>query len=329
MSQRRSGHSICRVAHELPNQRTGTMTILLQQEPARPESAHARRILRLDSALPLSWKAPLDANAPALGQLGSLETRLARSKAEIRTAQALRYEVFYREGSAQPSTSARLRGRDADRWDRACDHLLVIDRECAQQGGIVGTYRFLTGSNAERAGIDFYTQSEFDIAPLVARHKDLHFMELGRSCVLPQWRTKRTVELLWQGCWAYVLHNKVDVMIGCASFEGTDPQKLAEALSFLYHHAAPDEDWRVRARTGRAVSMNLMPSNEINPKRALHALPPLIKGYLRLGAWFAGEAVIDRQFATTDVLVILPVSRLNPRYVNYYGADAGRRAVTA
>jgi putative hemolysin len=281
----------------------------------------------LHKALPLPFKAPLNANAPALGRIGALETRLARSKTEIRTAQALRYEVFYCEGSANPKASVRLRRRDTDRWDRACDHLLVIDRDGEHEDGrIVGTYRFLTGEHAGRAGIDFYTQGEFDIAPLMTRQPDLHFMELGRSCVLPQWRTKRTVELLWQGCWAYVLNNKVDVMIGCASFEGTDPGKLAEPLSFLYHHAAPEANWQVRARAGRGVSMNLLGAEDINPKRALHALPPLIKGYLRLGAWFAGEAVIDRQFATTDVLVVLPVSRLNPRYVSYYGADAGRRA---
>ena len=304
------------------------MTTLLEREAApRSQPAPQRQpLLRKAFRNPLPWKAPLDPRAPALGELGSLETRLARSKAEIRTAQALRYDVFYREGSAQPNTATRLRRRDSDRWDRACDHLLVIDKEHSPQGRIVGTYRFLTGDNARRAGIEFYTQGEFDIAPLMARHPHLNFMELGRSCVLPQWRTKRTVELLWQGCWAYVLNNRVDVMIGCASFEGTDPEKLAEPLSFLYHHAAPDEDWRVRASAGRGISMNLLGAEKIDMKRALHALPPLIKGYLRLGAKFACEAVIDRQFKTTDVLVILPVSQLNPRYVSYYGADASRRA---
>ncbi len=320
------------------------MTTLLEREnvPFGNPAPEKRSRLRKAFRNPLQWKAPLDPLAPALGRLGALETRLARTKAEIRAAQALRYDVFYREGSAQPGATTRLLRRDADRWDRACDHLLVLDHASGEgrdakdaeidaaspspDGKIVGTYRFLTGDNADRAGVDFYTGTEFDIAPLMARQAHLNFMELGRSCVLPPWRNKRTVELLWQGCWAYVLKNKVDVMIGCASFEGTDPDLLAEPLSFLAHHAAPPAEWQVRAQPGRGVAMARMAADTLDMKRALHALPPLIKGYLRLGAWFASEAVIDRQFKTTDVLVILPVSQLNPRYVSYYGADAGRRA---
>ncbi|MEC9343341.1 MAG: GNAT family N-acyltransferase [Pseudomonadota bacterium] len=318
------------------------MTVQIDPDSTRPPSLTRAPGSRLPPAFSpvLRWKAPLDAEAPVLGRLGGLETRLARSKAEIRAAQALRYQVFYQEGSAQAGARARLTRRDSDRWDRVCDHLLVIDRDGGHgdrqhasgrqalddPGRIVGTYRFLTGAHARRAGSGFYSQSEFDIASIVDRHAPLHFMELGRSCVLPTWRNKRTVELLWQGCWAYVLNNHVDVMIGCASFEGTDPGRLAEPLSFLFHHAAPPPEWQVRARQGKATCMNLVPAEAINAKKALHALPPLIKGYLRLGAWFASEAVVDRQFATTDVLVILPVSRLNPRYVSYYGADAGRRA---
>ena len=273
-------------------------------------------------------KNPLDAAAPVLGRLGTLETRLARSKSEIREAQALRYDVFFREMSAVPNPITRLLGRDKDGWDAVCDHLLVIERAGGGER-IVGTYRFLRAETARLARRPFYTQSEFDVAPLMARHGDLDFMELGRSCVLPDWRTRRTIELLWHGTWAYVLSNRVDVMIGCASFHGTDPAALAEPLSFLYHNASPGDDWEVAARGREKIGMNLLGAGAINARRAMHALPPLIKGYLRLGARFGREAVIDRRFGTTDVLVILPVANINPRYLDYYGADAGRHAVTA
>lgn len=266
-----------------------------------------------------------------LGRLGALSVRLASSPAEMRRAQALRYRVFCREMGASAGWRQHLLRRDRDRWDPVCDHLLVVDEtvrsRCAATGGrIVGTYRLLRDEVAATAGLPFYSQSEFDVASLMARHRGLRFLELGRSCVLAPWRDRRTIELLWHGSWAYVLRHRIDVMIGCASFPGSDPQRFAEALSFLHHHAAPMPEWAVEARSGLGVSTAMMAASEIDARRALRALPPLIKGYLRLGARFAGEAVIDRQFGTTDVLVILPVADLNPRYVAHYGADAARHA---
>jgi putative hemolysin len=176
-------------------------------------------------------------------------------------------------------------------------------------------------------GLPFYTAQEFDVEPLMRRHAGLHFMELGRSCVLPQWRNKRTMELMWHGVWAHVLSREADVLTGCASFPGTDPAAFAEPLSFLHHFASPPEEWDVKACAPERVPTGLLPREAVNAKRALHALPPLIKGYLRLGAKFAREAAIDRAFGTTDVLVILPVESINRRYVAHYGADAGRFAI--
>lgn len=267
----------------------------------------------------------VDPYAPILGRLGSLHTRLARSEAEIAQAQSIRYQVFYKEMSATPDNSARMSLRDQDDWDALCDHLLVIDSAHGADS-IVGTYRLLRGRTAELAGTGFYSQGEFDVESLIRDHSQLEFMELGRSCVLPQWRSKRTIELLWHGTWAYVLAHRVDVMLGCASFAGTEPDRHAEALSFLYHHCAPETGWNVRANSPDIVAMNRMEKTEINTRRALSGLPPLIRGYLRLGAWIGREAVIDRQFGTIDVLIILPVSRINPRYVSYYGANATRHA---
>lgn len=263
------------------------------------------------------------------GSIGSLEVRLARSRGDVRRAQRLRYEVFYEEMSAVPDATALLRRRDEDIYDPYCDHLLVVDRGAVpsdrkrrpwgRRPRVVGTYRVLRQEVADRYG-GFYTQGEYDIAPLIAARSDCRFLELGRSCVLKPYRNRRTVELLWHGLWTYVREHGIDVMIGCASFEGTDPRAHAQALSFLYHNALAPEQWRVVAHEHMHVKMNLLPAEEVQPRKALKELPPLIKGYLRLGAFVGDGAVIDHQFGTTDVLVILPVEAIEPRYFAHFGA---------
>jgi putative hemolysin len=263
-----------------------------------------------------------------LGRIGNLEVRLAQSAAEIRQAQKLRYRVFYQEGTALADPGRLFARRDIDTFDAICDHLLVLDHATLTKRGkpvVVGTYRLLRQQVAEDFG-GFYTASEFDIAPLIARHRGLQFLELGRSCVMPAYRNKRTVELLWQGIWSYVLHNRLDVMFGCASLDGTEPDRLAMPLSFLHHYCRAPEQWRARALPERYVEMNLMSKETIDPKHALRSLPPLIKGYLRLGCYIGDGAVIDRQFGTTDVLIMLPVSVLNERYIEHFGASAERHA---
>jgi L-ornithine Nalpha-acyltransferase len=259
------------------------------------------------------------------GQYGSLEVRLARKKSEIRRAQRLRYKVFYEEMSAIPGALAMLSRRDEDTFDPIFDHLLVLDRGDANDGRrwrrskVVGTYRMLRQEVADLYD-GFYTQGEYDIAPLLQAKPTCKFMELGRSCVLKPYRNKRTLELLWQGVWTYVREHGADVMIGCASFEGTDPSVHAEALSFLHHTALAPEDWRVRAHEHRRIDMNMMPREALNTRAALKALPPLIKGYLRVGAYVGDGAVIDHQFGTTDVFIIMPVQDINARYFAHFGA---------
>jgi L-ornithine Nalpha-acyltransferase len=259
------------------------------------------------------------------GRIGQLEVQLARKKSEIRRAQRLRYKVFYEEMSATPGALAMLSRRDEDAFDPIFDHLLVIDRgDPAKKGRwrrsqVVGTYRVLRQDIAE--GHDgFYTQGEYDIAPLIQSKPECSFIELGRSCVLKPYRNRRTLELLWQGVWSYVREHGADVMIGCASFPGTDPSAHALALSFLYHNSLAPEDWRVRAHDHLRVDMNMMPREAVNARAALKALPPLIKGYLRVGAFVGDGAVIDHQFGTTDVFVVMPVEAINTRYFDHFGA---------
>jgi len=280
--------------------------------------------------LPLPAFAPLPELPDPLGRIGDLELKLALKPKDVKRAQRLRYKVFFEEMSAVPNVMARLSRRDMDVFDQVCDHLLVRDR--APKSGLirkkpktVGTYRLLRQEVAERH-FGFYTQGEFDIAPLIARHRHLNFLELGRSCVLEPWRDRRTVELLWHGIWAYVLAHRVDVMIGCASLEGTNASEHILPLSYLHHfHRAPD-NWLASAHPEHRADVPLMAKEEIDARAALRALPPLIKGYLRLGAMIGDGAVIDRQFGTTDVLIVLPRAFINPRYIQYYGADAERHA---
>jgi putative hemolysin len=262
-------------------------------------------------------------HADVLGRLGTLEVRLARTAADVRRAQRLRFDVFYKEMSAVPGAATRLARRDIDPYDAVCDHLLVVDH--AAESSVVGTYRLLRQDVAKRQG-GFYSAAEFDVAALVARHRDARFLELGRSCVLPPYRNRRTVELLWHGIWSYVLAHRLDVMIGCASLEGTDPDALALPLSFLHHFARAGDAWHVSALPQRHVEMNRLPAAAIDRKAALHALPPLIKGYLRLGARIGDGAVIDRQFGTTDVFIVLPVAAINTRYIGHFGEAAQRHA---
>lgn len=292
------------------------------------------------------------------GNAGSLQVRLASSRRDVRRAQRLRYEVFYEEMSAKPSPIAKMRRLDSDRYDAVCDHLLVVNnapndiehasatyagkafgarpfgpkaivrpRASRRQPLVAGTYRVLREDVARRRQIPFYTQSEYNVAPLLAAKGDAYsFMELGRSCVLPPYRNKRTVELLWHGLWTYVRQHSVDVMFGCASFEGVDPQAHAMALSFLHHNCRAPEEWSARAHDELYQTMNLLPADEVDAKAALKGMPPLIKAYLRLGAYIGDGAVVDHSFGTTDVLIILPVERIDPRYFAHFGAPDEKTA---
>jgi putative hemolysin len=255
---------------------------------------------------------------PVLAAQGALEVRLAETDMEVEAAQRLRYRVFYEEMSAIPSPAMRDARRDFDHFDEVCDHLLVIDRGVIDDEGqpvVVGTYRMMRDVDAARAG-GFYTESEYDLSTMLAgMPPGTKLLELGRSCVLKEYRSRPgAMQLLWRGLMVYNIRFATDVMFGCASFAGTDPKAMALPLSYLYHfHLAPAE-MRVRANPKLYVDMNLMPKEAIDPKEALRALPPLIKGYVRAGAWIGDGAVIDKQFGTTDVFIYFPVSKLDDRY---------------
>jgi putative hemolysin len=235
--------------------------------------------------------------------------RLARSADELAQAQDLRYRVFYGEMNARGDA-------DCDSFDKICDHLIVLQDD----GSIVGTYRLLRQDVAEANG-GFYTASEFFIAPLLARKPGLRFLELGRSCVLREHRTKPVIDLLWQGIWNYVRAYRMDVMFGCASLEGADASLHAETLAYLFENHAPPEEWHAEARPERRASVQPRGATQ-DMKHIMRSLPTLVKGYLRLGCYIGHGAVEDHQFGTTDVLIILPVANINPRYFEKFGQPA-------
>jgi L-ornithine Nalpha-acyltransferase len=257
-----------------------------------------------------------------IGRLGMLEVRLARGAVDVLLAQELRYRVFYKESSAAAKAATPLLRRDIDEFDRACDHLLVIDQVSCE---VVGTCRLLRQDAAERHR-GFYSAAEFHVDSLIARHGEKTFLEIGRSCVSPSYRHRRAIDLLWHGVWTYVIQHRFDVMIGCASLPGNDPDRLARPLSFLHHYALAREPWTTRAREHLHVEMNRIPKNALKAQMAMRELPPLIRGYLHLGAFVADGAVIDAQFGTTDVLIILPVAEIKGRYVRHFGPKAERYA---
>ena len=248
---------------------------------------------------------------------GSMEVRIATSHAEVEQAQELRYQVFYDECGAIPGADTLNMKRDFDPIDNYCDHLLVIDNSINR---IVGTYRFLRREAAKAYGA-YYTASEFDISKLL--ELDGEIMELGRSCVHKDYRNRATMQLLWRGVGAYAEHYRVKAMFGCASLPGTEIEQFRHGLAYLYHNHLAPENIRTRALPHLFQEMNTIPKEELNAKQAVRELPPLIKGYLWMGGFIGDGAIIDEQFNTVDVCIIVKSDLMTNRYAQRYRNTSG------
>jgi putative hemolysin len=180
---------------------------------------------------------------------------------------------------------------------------------------VVATYRLIRADAAARIG-RFYSADEYDITPLVNLPGNL--LELGRSCVHPAYRNRTAMQLLWRGIAAYVFLHRIDLMFGCASLPGTDPEAIAAELTYLYHNHLAPPALRPRALPNRYVDMRRLDPAAIDAKRTQASLPPLIKGYLRLGGFVGDGAVIDRQFNTTDVAVVVKTDLMTDKYYRHY-----------
>lgn len=244
-----------------------------------------------------------------------LSVRLATCDADIAAAQRLRWEIFY---GAMGATSIDDEPLDIDLYDPVCDHLLVEDTVSGTPV-VVGTYRLLRQSVAE-ARDGFYSAGEYDLAPISGREGRL--LELGRSCVSPEYRDAGTIQLLWRGIAEYLQQYDISMMFGCASFHGIDPHEHADTLSYLWHNHLASAELRVRALSNRYVDMARLPLGSYDPRQAMRKLPPLIKAYLRVGAQIGDGAVIDHQFNTVDVFIVMPVAAISDRYLGRFGAAA-------
>lgn len=254
-----------------------------------------------------------------LSNVAQFSVRLARDAADLRAAQRLRYRVFVQElGGDGPLVDHEL-GLERDRFDPFYDHLLLVDE--TRNDDVVGVYRVLRDDQAQKAG-QFYSEGEYDLEVLKRSGRSL--MELGRSCLAPEYRGGAAMYHLWSGLSRYVTEHGVEILFGVASFHGTQTAALAQPLSFLHHRHLAPETLRVRAQATQHQSMNLLPEHQIDRRVAMRQVPALIKAYLRLGGFVGDGAFVDHVFNTTDVCLVMDTKLLNERQKSIYSKEVAR-----
>jgi putative hemolysin len=192
----------------------------------------------------------------------------------------------------------------------------VLDRRRGEgPEGIVGTYRLIRRAAAAKMG-RFYSSAEYDIQKMIDYPGEV--LELGRSCIERDARNTATMQMLWRGIALYAYHYNTQVMFGCASLPGIDPEQHAQALSYLHHHHLAPPEIRVRALPSRYVNMDMLEPGSYDPRKAMARVPPLIKGYLRLGGFVGDGAVIDHEFNSTDVFIIVKTELVTEKYIRHY-----------
>ncbi len=292
------------------------MSYPTQKNLFRPSTRrHSQHQLLLAEA-PGTTSASMDEMKPTLSRIS---VRLAASAAEVLAAQRLRYKVFYEERGALADVDAVARQCDAESFDDICEHLIVVDQARADAGidaGVVGNYRLLRGDRRHNPDDAFYTSREFDISKL--QQSPAKLLELGRSCVLRDYRQRSVLQLLWTALAGYVQRHGIDIMFGCASFHGSDASLIEQQLAYLHHYHLAHPSLRPHAIGAEALPMDGVAREELDPVRALRRMEPLIRGYLRLGAKVGLGAYRDRPFNTIDVCVVLPTADLAARYARHY-----------
>ena len=270
------------------------------------------------AAMPRDLAPVLLSERPRFGELraGNLGLRIAATPSEVDALQSLRYRVFYDEMGAEPDAVSVLSRRDIDSFDRVTDHLIVVDHSIGDgPEGVVGTYRMMQREGAALAG-RFYSADEYDITPLLSFPGRI--LELGRSCVDARYRGRAVMQLLWRGIAAYVFAHEIDLLFGCASLAGTDPDVNGAELTYLHHNHLAPPALRPHALPERYVDMRRVPPETVDARRVLLTLPPLVKGYLRLGGMVGDGAVIDHQFNTTDVAIVVKTDLVTDKYIDHY-----------
>jgi putative hemolysin len=241
------------------------------------------------------------------------KTRLAKDDADIIAAQKLRYRVFVQELGAKVSEEDHALCQERDLYDPLCDHLLLID---LQSNDVVGVYRLLKQTSLPE-NMPFYSASEFDLTPLLNSGQNM--LELGRSCIHPDHRGGDALQVMWMGLGQYVVENQIDLMFGTASFHGTDVQSIAQPLSCLHYFFRAAEPLCPVALPHGAHRMDVLEKEHVNRPVAMSEMPPLIKGYLRLGGKVGANAFVDQEFNTIDVLIMIQTDQISEKYHKMYG----------
>jgi putative hemolysin len=250
-----------------------------------------------------------------------LHLRLATTEADLLSAQRLRYRVFVEELGGDGALVDHAQRLERDRFDPFFDHLVLVDdrRDADALDQVIGVYRVMRGDQA-LAGEGFYSAGEYDLSPLEASGRRL--LELGRSCVHPDYRGGSAMLHLWTGLADYVRDHGIEILFGVASFPGTDTAALAQPLSYLHsNHLAPPA-LRVHAKEPNRARMDLLPREAIDRRAAMKQTPALIKAYLRLGGFVGEGAWVDHAFRTTDVCLVMDTARMNERQRDLYARGA-------
>lgn len=253
---------------------------------------------------------------PRLSTKPAFRTALASCDASLRAAQKLRYDVFVRECGADGALVDHDAGLEIDAFDDNCDHLVLYDDV---QDLAVGVYRLIREHHAAALG-RFYSESEYDLSAL--RQSGRRLLELGRSCLHPDYRGGEAMFHLWSALARYVAEHEIALLFGVASFPGASVSRHAQALSLLHHRYLAPASIRPRAITAQARAMDTVgPDAPQDRLAAMRETPALIKAYLRLGGRVGDGAFLDTQFNTTDVCMVLDTEQLNDRHARIYGAD--------
>ena len=244
--------------------------------------------------------------------------KIAEKKSELKKAQALRYSVFYKEKKAIPTISKKILRLDYDKVDKFADHLIVIDKNRKGiKNKIVGTYRLLRGDIAARCG-GFYTSSEFDLSNILSSFKNNQILELGRSCVHQNYRNGTIMNLLWKAIAEYVKLYDIKILLGCASFHGTDVMKYTNELSYLRKNFSLPDELSVKSLDTKIYPVYTEINSNTNDLKTFVKLPPLIKGYLRIGGKVSRDCFVDYKFNTIDLCVIVTTDNIDEKYKKKY-----------
>ena len=247
------------------------------------------------------------------------EVRLTKTKEERKQVRQLRYDVFVEEEGAAATEEQKALREEYDSFDRFAEYMAVF-----HNGRVVGTYRIINRKSAEKMG-GFYTESEFNLSKI--KKVSMNIAEMSRACVAREYRENALVmRLLWAGLGEYIVRRKIGLLFGVASWVGTKPAKSAQAISYLYYNHLSPQKLRATVLTENFADgvnpklgrMNILPPAFVDEEDAIREMPPLIKGYLRLGATFGKGVFVDKPFNTYDVFVMLQTKKMDAAYQKHF-----------